>query len=107
MVLCVCSVSLFSLYVVLRWTGSAFPGRFPAAGTGAVTLSSSAVMVTGTVPTVGTNLTVLHVRKTSSPVPEMERVTLDQIVATTRTVAQTVRMKRIASSASLGTSTAR
>lgn len=36
-----------------RWMGSAFPGRFPVEGTGAVTLNSSAVTGTGTVPMAG------------------------------------------------------
>lgn len=76
-------------------------------GTGAVTPSSSAVMGTGTVPTVGTSRTVLRVRRMSSPVPETEPVTLDRTAATTRIAAPMVLMRRTASSASLETSTAR
>lgn len=76
-------------------------------GTGAVTQSSSAATVTGTVPTVGTSSTVRPVRKTSSPVPGTEPVTRDQTAATTRTAAPMAPMRRTASSASRETSTAR
>ncbi len=62
-------------------------------GTGAVTLSSSAVTGTGTAPTVGTSSIALHVRRTSFPVPETEPVTLDRTAVTTRTAAPTVRLR--------------
>lgn len=76
-------------------------------GTGAVTPSSSGVTGTGIAPTDGTRSTVRRVRRTSSPAPGTERVTLGRTAATTRTAAPMARTRRTASSASRGTSTAR
>lgn len=76
-------------------------------GTGAVTLSSSAAMGTGTAPMVGTSSTAPRVRRTSSPVPETEPVTLDRTAAITRTAAPMVLMRRTVSSANQETFTAR
>lgn len=96
-----------SLCLSLRWTGSVFRGRFRVGGTGAVTRSSSAVTVTGTVPMVGTSSTVPPVRWTSSPVQGTEPVTPAPTAATTRTAAPMVPTRRTVSSVSPETSTAR